>query len=382
MKKYFLIAVSVLLGSHTATIAATSKGSLLKGFYIKSALYGAQYGQVIMYRDADFKGDQVTLSAGYHPMSHFGAVGNDAVTSIRIPSGYQVTLYSDDNFQGERVTYTSDINLPTNWNDKVSSVLVSRNYNNERSNNSYNNNRYNNNNGYNNNNSYNNNNGYNNNRYNNKGYGKSNGVRLFEDDNFQGRSSTLREGNYNIDQLGIANDALSSISVPAGYIVTLYANDNFEGERSVVTGDRASLGTRWNDKVSSIRVSRNGYNSYSQNDGRGNNNGYGGYVGNQNDRVKKYNRNYNTNFRQDGVTVYNDDNFQGNSQTLNIGYFRSNRLGIGNDSMSSIYIPDGFKVTIYEDDNFRGKSRVLTGKVDDLGEEWNDKVSSMIIVRY
>lgn len=67
----------------------------------------------------------------------------------------------------------------------------------------------------------------------------------------------LGPGNYTLSQLtalGIANDNISSISVPPGYSVTLYEHDNFLGNSRTVTGDTDCLDSTMNDKTSSIKV--------------------------------------------------------------------------------------------------------------------------------
>jgi hypothetical protein len=54
-----------------------------------------------------------------------GAVNDDA-SSVKVPSGYKVTLYTGDNFTGTAVTKTSDDSCFTDdgINDQVSSMKI------------------------------------------------------------------------------------------------------------------------------------------------------------------------------------------------------------------------------------------------------------------
>jgi hypothetical protein len=87
------------------------------------------------------------------------------------------------------------------------------------------------------------------------------GVSFFADSNYLGAAtSTIPKGNYTLSQLqsyGFVNDWASSLKVPTGWSVTMYADDNFTGSSWTLTGDKAdftTLSPTANDKVSSIRI--------------------------------------------------------------------------------------------------------------------------------
>lgn len=87
------------------------------------------------------------------------------------------------------------------------------------------------------------------------------GVSFFADANYGGAAtSTLPKGNYTLSQLqgyGFVNDWASSAKVPAGWSVTMYADDNFTGSSWTITGDKSDFTTfspTANDKVSSIKI--------------------------------------------------------------------------------------------------------------------------------
>jgi hypothetical protein len=67
---------------------------------------------------------------GRYTLSALNAWGvrNDDITSLKVASGYQVTLYADDNFGGASLTKTADDAslVDDDWNDKVSSLVVSQ----------------------------------------------------------------------------------------------------------------------------------------------------------------------------------------------------------------------------------------------------------------
>ena len=83
----------------------------------------------------------------------------------------------------------------------------------------------------------------------------------------------------------------------------------------------------------------------------------------------------------DVVTVYADANYSGASANLPIGQYTLadlQRLGISNDSITSIKLPLGYKVTVFQDDNFAGSNKVYSDTQPQL-VTWNDRISSIII---
>jgi len=80
------------------------------------------------------------------------------------------------------------------------------------------------------------------------------------------------------------------------------------------------------------------------------------------------------------VTVYKDSEFQGLSQTFDVGSYDVSYLtasgGIGNDTMSSIRVAPGYKVTLFKDAGFSGSTKVLTAD-DNYLSDFNDAASSI-----
>jgi len=96
-------------------------GTLCKG--------STQSGVATFYKDCNYGGTAVSLAAGDYTLSQLNAKGilNDDVSSVKVNSGYKVTLYWDDNFGGTTKVLTSDMACDGTWNDKTSSVKIATN---------------------------------------------------------------------------------------------------------------------------------------------------------------------------------------------------------------------------------------------------------------
>ncbi|MGJ5642562.1 hypothetical protein [Formosa sp. S-31] len=83
-----------------------------------------------------------------------------------------------------------------------------------------------------------------------------------------------------------------------------------------------------------------------------------------------------------GVTLYKKCDFLGDSKTLEVGRYNDNELGIGNDKLSSIEVPRGYKITLYKQANFEGTSRTYYEDERCLDkDEFNNNVSSVKVSR-
>jgi hypothetical protein len=79
-----------------------------------------------------------------------------------------------------------------------------------------------------------------------------------------------------------------------------------------------------------------------------------------------------------GARVYQDINYAGPSQVLDVGRYDVGQLSIGNDTISSAKVPPGWKVTLYQEAGFRGATKVLTADTPAL-LDFNDRTSSIVI---
>jgi hypothetical protein len=85
---------------------------------------------VTVYQNCSYGGWNVALGIGNYTMSQLQALGfiNDDASSIKVPAGLKIQVYSDNYFAGSTATFTSDQScLSSTWNDKISSIKVSAN---------------------------------------------------------------------------------------------------------------------------------------------------------------------------------------------------------------------------------------------------------------
>lgn len=169
---------------------------------------------------------------------------------------------------------------------------------------------------------------------------------FYKDVNYGGSYWGLTVGSYNTAALvakGIQNNDITAFTIPAGYSVTLFKNDNFQGESWVVTGNSAWIGNAWNDSVSSLIV------------------------------------NYTA-----GASFFKDCNYAGAVVSLPPGDYTLTQLqarGVLNDDISSVKVSSGYQVILYENDNFAGTTVTSSTDLSCLvGQNFNDKTSSLRVI--
>lgn len=83
---------------------------------------------VVLYTDCNYGGNAAGLAVGSYNMSDLIARGipNDAVSSLRVLSGYRAVLYQDINFGGSTLSKTANAGclVDDSWNDITTSVIV------------------------------------------------------------------------------------------------------------------------------------------------------------------------------------------------------------------------------------------------------------------
>jgi hypothetical protein len=81
------------------------------------------------------------------------------------------------------------------------------------------------------------------------------GVTFYQDANYGGLASGMKaKGDYATMPADVPNDWMSSLRVPAGWIVDAYANGNFGGAVCTYTADTSWVGAACNDVMSSFRI--------------------------------------------------------------------------------------------------------------------------------
>lgn len=175
--------------------------------------------QVTLYSNCGYGGNRKSFDEGSYDVKQLG-IGDNELSSIKIPYGWSITIYQNEGFGGGSQEYTFSVDcLNSNWNDHVSSIKVKKS---KTANPNY----------------------------------VSSKVTLYRDCNFSGGKKSFTEGRYDINELGVGNDAASSISIPPGWKITLYKNGGFSGNSVEFSSDADCLGSGWNDEVSSIVVKK------------------------------------------------------------------------------------------------------------------------------
>ncbi|NOT51578.1 MAG: hypothetical protein HOP10_09900 [Chitinophagaceae bacterium] len=385
---------------------------LLPVFFIATAVSAQNY--VTLYEDCNYSGPSYSLEPGNYRLYQM-KIGNDRLSSIQIPYGFKITLYMDDNFVGGSKTYTTSITcLPAEWNDNTSSIVVENTLGGNYSQNDYvtfyNNSSYG---------------GYSQSlrpgsytgaqlgtlRYNissfkingnlqvkvylnnenlsgynsiytesqsylssnvndkigsliieakttqpaNNGNNSSSYATFYSECNYDGNALRLMPGYYSGEKLGVLKYAIGSIQIPSTLRVKAFINnDNLYGQSTELTGNNSCLDYNLKNRIGSLVVEDRGY---------GNNN--------------------NNNNSNEVVIIYTDEDYKGQSASLLPGsYSTMSQAGFTDNSLSSLTVPDGYRVVIYEFENFGGKSYTITAsKTKFYLSNWNDKTSSIVVYR-
>lgn len=382
---------------------------------------------ITVYKD-NFSGPSRNLGPGYHDAADFGEVGNDQVSSIVIPKGLKVTLYEHGGFKGRTLELTADVSAGelarSKFNDATSSLRIevvaspavvppavpvivpavpetgAPGVNAPAADTSV------------------------------------PAVIIYQGD-FNGTQKALGIGRYNVEDLGIGSDELSSVEIQENYRVTLFDKAGFKGKSLRLTrrtGTQQLSENGFNNLTSSVVVEEVPRASVYQGDfgdfafrllpGK-----YDGLYLDQlglldnevssvkvppgmsvilyeDDRFKGRAIHFTHDMSTDSlvakkfnntassievtedlpvelpglqVTLY-ADNFTGTSKQLGVGNFDHADLRIGNNTLSAISIPRGLQVTLFEHGAFEGRSLVLARSVgpDVLGRYgFDDAVSSL-----
>jgi hypothetical protein len=180
---------------------------------------------VIFYEDCNYGGNNMRLQPGYYQGDKLGMFRYD-ISSVEVPSGMRVKVFTNESLSGSSYTISENNScLSSTLNNRIGSFVIEET-------------------------SY----GGNNNYPPNTG----SAVVIYSDDNYRGQSATIYPGTYStMAQAGFPDNALSSLTVPAGFRVVLYEFENFGGKSYTITQSKTGFTfSGWNDKTSSIAVYR------------------------------------------------------------------------------------------------------------------------------
>jgi hypothetical protein len=253
-----------------------------------------------------------------------------------------------------------------------------------------------------------------------------NAVGVFSDAGYQGNTQQLvaggpKAGRFDISQLVVGNDAISSWIVPSSYQATFYRDPGFATLLWSGSNSSGNASSGLNDQISSIAVS-GGAKFYT-----GTN--FGGSVRTQvsagtmyltgtnwdnvirslrvptgwtvtlfENGTDKGNPGASATFTEgsygsidaalDGkvsyavvrepAILYGDANYGSGYGKLVPGCYDTAEMGIPNDWASSLFVPSGMRVQLFQDGGLRGTNAIYTQSSSYLGS-WNDRISGVCV---
>ena len=329
-------------------------------------------GVATLYEHSNYGGRAVSLEEGSYDYKDILAKGiaNDQISSLRVSDGYKVTIYDDEGFKGTSKEFTSDASYVGNeMNDKTSSIKIEKINNQTSTTTSYNTAKL------------------PNGKYSiksvaNEKYvaaenGGSNPI-VANRDNYSGSWETFYIVNNDDGTVSIKADANNK------YVCAVLDEENQLTPRSdsISTWEKFKI-YKINDSEYGIRSAENRKYVKADLD-------KGGKLIAGSDsiagaweafHIEKVGDTTNDNV----ATFYENSNYGGWSVSLPEGTYNYRDIiakGIKNDAISSLKVNSGYKVTLYNDAGFNGTSKAFTGDASYVGDEMNDKTSSIKIEKW
>ena len=329
-------------------------------------------GVATLYEHSNYGGRAVSLEEGSYDYKDILAKGiaYDQISSLRVSDGYKVTIYDDEGFKGTSKEFTSDASYVGNeMNDKTSSIKIEKINNQTSTTTSYNTVKL------------------PNGKYSiksvaNEKYvaaenGGSNPI-VANRDNYSGSWETFYIVNNDDGTVSIKADANNK------YVCAVLDEENQLTPRSdsISTWEKFKI-YKINDSEYGIRSAENRKYVKADLD-------KGGKLIAGSDsiagaweafHIEKVGDTTNDNV----ATFYENSNYGGWSVSLPEGTYNYRDIiakGIKNDAISSLKVNSGYKVTLYNDAGFNGTSKAFTGDASYVGDEMNDKTSSIKIEKW
>lgn len=299
------------------------------------------------YSFCDYRGVEVELPPGEYRLSDLqdAGISNNDISSLKVPRGFTATLYTNDFFRGKSIVMSeNDSCLRDNGIDEqISSVIVRLA---DRaaadaasSSQSSNTNEV------------------------------PTEVVAYSECGYFGLEATLPPGEYRVEdlqKLGMPNNAISSIKVPPGYAVAIYENDFYRGAGKVLeASDKCLIGDQLNDKISSIVVEAP--------------------VTDNLQNVPASTIQSNSSSSSAAAAVYTECGYEGRRANLNVGVYDAEdlaKLGIRDNTISSVKVNPDFRVDLFFYDFQRGKNGYLTKDDNCLSNDgFDNEISSIKVSR-
>ena len=327
-------------------------------------------GVATFYEHSNYGGWSVSLGEGSHNYSDIISAGikNDAISSIRVSSGYKVTIYNDADFKGDKKEFTSDASyVGDDLNDKTSSIKIEK-------------------------------------------IGSSNMSSYSTANLSNGKYSikSIANEKYVVAENGGSDPLMANRDSYSGAWETFFIENNGDGTVNIkaeannkyvcaVLDEENQLTSRsdspstWEkfriykikDGEYGIRSAENGkyVKSDLDNGGKliaGSDSIAGAWEAFVIEKVGDSTSNASSNAK---ATFCEHSDYGGWSVSLGEGKYDYSAMiaaGIKNDQISSVKVPDGYRVILYNDAGFSGGAKTLLQDASGLGD-FNDKTSSIII---
>ena len=329
-------------------------------------------GVATLYEHSNYGGRAVSLEEGSYDYKDILAKGivNDQISSLRVSDGYKVTIYDDEGFKGKSKEFTSDASyVGDEMNDKTSSIKIEKINNQTSTTTSYDTVKL------------------PNGKYsiksvaNEKYVAAENGGSdpiVANRDNYSGSWETFYIVNNDDGTVSIKADANNK------YVCAVLDEENQLTPRSdsISTWEKFKI-YKINDSEYGIRSAENRkyVKADLDNGGKliaGSDSIAGAWEA---FNIEKVGDTTNNNV----ATFYENSNYGGWSVSLPEGTYDYSDIiakGIKNDVISSLKVNSGYKVTLYNNAGFKGTSKAFTGDASYVGDEMNDKTSSIKIEKW
>lgn len=327
-------------------------------------------GVATFYEHSNYGGRSVSLGEGSHNYNDIVSAGikNDAISSIRVSSGYKVTIYNDADFKGDKKEFTSDASyVGDDLNDKTSSIKIEK--------------------------------------INNSSSTSYAAIKL-SDGKYSIKS--IANEKYVVAENGGSDPLMANRDSYSGAWETFFIENNSDGTVNIkaeannkyvcaVLDEENQLTSRsdspstWEkfqiykikDGEYGIRSAENGkyVKSDLDNGGKliaGSDSIAGAWEAFVIEKVGDSTSNASSNAK---ATFCEHSDYGGWSVSLGEGKYDYSVMvaaGIKNDQISSVKVPDGYRVILYNDAGFSGGAKTLLQDASGLGD-FNDKTSSIII---
>ncbi len=85
--------------------------------------------------------------------------------------------------------------------------------------------------------------------------------------------------------------------------------------------------------------------------------------------------------QEKSVVLFEQCGYVGRQHYLKPGFYPTSQLGIADNSLSCVQIPDGMAVQVFEYDGQSGRTATFESSISCLPGDWNDRVSAIRVFK-